>query len=52
VPADRAWALHWNGRSWKQVIISQLGQLRGVAVNPHSGSAWAVGAGTGPLMMH
>jgi hypothetical protein len=50
--ADRAWALHWNGRSWKHVIIPQLGQLRGVAVIPHSGNAWAVGAGTGPLMLH
>jgi hypothetical protein len=50
--ADRAWVLHWNGHSWKQVIIPQLGQLRGVAVIPHSGNAWAVGAGTGPLMLH
>jgi hypothetical protein len=52
----RALALHWNGRTWKQVMTPQPGQtnwLRGVAVIPRSGTAWAVGGtGSGTLMLH
>lgn len=63
--ADNAWAvggsdtgtlaLHWDGHSWKQVMIPQLGSvysLHGVAVIPRSGRAWAVGdADTKTLML-
>jgi hypothetical protein len=49
-------ALHLNGRTWRQVMIPQLGQenrLQGVAVIPHSGAAWAVGStDSGTLMLH
>jgi hypothetical protein len=60
--AGNAWAvgtvaLHLNGRTWRQVMIPELGQgneLQGVAVLPHSGAAWAVGNtdDSGTLMLH
>jgi len=54
--AHRALALHWNGRTWKQVLTPQPGQenwLQGVSVIPHSGGAWAVGStDSGTLMLH
>jgi hypothetical protein len=55
--ADRALALHWNGRAWDQVMIPQPGQgdlLQGFAVIPRSGVAWAVGSTEmrTTLMMH
>ncbi|MHB1431445.1 MAG: hypothetical protein ACYCVZ_04945 [Streptosporangiaceae bacterium] len=54
--ANRALALHWNGRTWQQVKIRQPGQfnsLQGVAVVPHSGAAWTVGSAVSrTLMLH
>ena len=54
--ASRALALHWNGHAWKQVKMpqpSQFNTLRGVAVVPRSGAAWAVGSAVSrTLMLH
>ncbi len=54
--ANRALALRWNGRAWKQVKIpqpSQFNSLQGVAVAPHSGAAWTVGSAVSrTLMLH
>ncbi|MDA8322317.1 MAG: hypothetical protein M0030_21255 [Actinomycetota bacterium] len=52
--ADRAVALHWNGRAWRQVRTRQPGQsdaLQGVAVVPRSGAAWAVGTTVSRTLM-
>ena len=43
--AERALALHWNGHTWKQVLIPHLGPVAGledVAFIPQSGQVWAV----------
>jgi len=43
VTASGGLALHWNGRSWKQVMTPPSSFLAGVSFIPPSRQAWAVG---------
>jgi len=59
---DQNLAVHWNGHTWKQVMIPQQGQshcLAGITIIPRSDRAWVVGGctrlptgGDGTLMLH